>query len=207
MPPTRVWPRCLPGPIPLHKGRLGGPMPMAGQLGCPRSQPGCPALARQLSRPEMDGCAALFCIINNVFGKLRNISAIALNFHLILSRGLEATQGFLGKRRKHLVGAGSVCPLGRARPSLPARAGAGGWEQARAVRATATSRRWAVRRQQAEGFLGIPFVAGKGVGKVSSSPPGSLLCRGLCSSHAPAPMSAPASLLPAGEVSDETCHS
>lgn len=33
----------------------------------------------------MDGCRVLFCIINNAFGKLKNISAVALNFNLIPS--------------------------------------------------------------------------------------------------------------------------
>lgn len=51
-------------------------------------------------------------------------------------------------------------------------------------------------------LLGGPFLAGEGV----NSPQGALLCRGLRSSHAPAPKPAPALFLPAGEVSDETCH-
>lgn len=61
----------------------------------PSHTAGLPCPARQLSGPVTDGCRAVFCIINNVFGKLKNISAIALNFNLIPSRGLVATQGSL----------------------------------------------------------------------------------------------------------------
>lgn len=58
-------------------------------------------------------------------------------------------------------------------------------------------------------ILGTIFgepIAGCAVGS-HDVPQGSLLCRGLRFSHAPAPTSALSSLLPAGEVSDETCHS
>lgn len=83
-------------------------MPAARPLGCARTQLGCPALPGSC-HPVMDGCGELFCIINNVFGKLKTISAIALNFNLIPSRGLAAAQGSLVH-----VGNGVRC-----RPSAP----------------------------------------------------------------------------------------
>lgn len=115
---------CAPLP-----GQAGGPV--AKQLGCARKL-GWAALPGSCHRDMMDGCRALFCIINNVFGKLKNISAIALNFNLIPSRGLAAAQGsFVHAGNGSLLssvctlaGAGSVRPLGQT--SLPAGAGTGG---------------------------------------------------------------------------------
>jgi len=121
-PPVWGWgrcPWCLPGPVPLRRGRLGAPCPRPGSSAAlAHSWVPCPA--RQLSRPVTDGRRALFCIINNVFGKLKTISAIALNFNLIPSRGLAAARGSLAAHGKWSlpssvrarVGAGSVRPLG-----------------------------------------------------------------------------------------------
>lgn len=83
-------------PAPCPSARAGwGPRAHGQAARLPSHTAGLPCPARQLSQPMMDGCRALFCSINNAFGKLKNISAIALNFNLIPSRGLAAAQGSL----------------------------------------------------------------------------------------------------------------
>lgn len=143
---------ACPAPCP-SAGAGWGPRACGQAARLPSHTAGLPCPARQLSRPVMDGCRALFCIINNVFGKLKNISAIALNFNLIPSRGLVAAQGSLV-----LAGNGVRC-----RPSAPLQVlglsvlsaeclcqpeQVPVGEQTGAVGA-APSRRWAVRWQEA----------------------------------------------------------